>query len=132
MNRLNLNDSLINSHLLSPTAGGPLVQLVIGRTEPVAPHRRHSTAQKQVLGPCAVLPPALLQWNVGCHTNITVESLSLFYRLEPRIKVLVLGTGKKGIAVEVQDTDPSSCRRITASRQQRTLGNHAFSLQCVT
>uniref|UniRef100_A0A673GH01 Uncharacterized protein n=1 Tax=Sinocyclocheilus rhinocerous TaxID=307959 RepID=A0A673GH01_9TELE len=81
-------------------SGGPLVQLVIGRTEPVAPHRRHSTAQKQVLGPCAVLPPALLQWNVSV--------LSLFYLLEPRIKVLVLGTGKKGIVVEVQDT-PNAC-----------------------
>uniref|UniRef100_A0A673GKB8 Uncharacterized protein n=1 Tax=Sinocyclocheilus rhinocerous TaxID=307959 RepID=A0A673GKB8_9TELE len=54
-----------------------------------------------VLGPCAVLPP------VGCHTNITVASLSLFYLLEPRI-ILVLGTGKKGIVVEVQDT-PNAC-----------------------
>ncbi|KAF4097188.1 NADH dehydrogenase [ubiquinone] 1 alpha subcomplex assembly factor 3 isoform X4 [Onychostoma macrolepis] len=76
-----------------------------------------------VLGPCAVLPPSILQWNVGCHTDITVESLSLFYLLEPRVEVLVLGTGArterldpsvlrflktKGIAVEVQDT-PNAC-----------------------
>ncbi|XP_043079660.1 NADH dehydrogenase [ubiquinone] 1 alpha subcomplex assembly factor 3 [Puntigrus tetrazona] len=76
-----------------------------------------------VLGPCAVLPPALLQWNVGCHTEISVESLSLFYLLEPRIEVLVLGTGarserldrsvlhflkQKGISLEVQDT-PNAC-----------------------
>ncbi|XP_051549594.1 NADH dehydrogenase [ubiquinone] 1 alpha subcomplex assembly factor 3 [Myxocyprinus asiaticus] len=92
----------------------------------------------KVFGPCAVIPPAILQWNVGCHTDITVESLSLFYLLEPRIEVLVLGTGsrterldpnvlaflkKKGIAVEIQDT-PNACatfnflsseRRITAA-----------------
>ncbi|GAA6086396.1 NADH dehydrogenase [ubiquinone] 1 alpha subcomplex assembly factor 3 isoform X1 [Tachysurus ichikawai] len=92
----------------------------------------------KVIGPCAVVPPAILQWNVGSHEDITVESLSLFYLLEPRIEVLVLGTGarterldpnvlsfirKKGIAVEVQDT-PNACatfnfltseRRITAA-----------------
>ncbi|KAF4093492.1 hypothetical protein AMELA_G00002720 [Ameiurus melas] len=92
----------------------------------------------KVIGPCAVVPPAILQWNVGSHQDITVESLSLFYLLEPRIEVLVLGTGarterldpnvlsfirKKGIAVEVQDT-PNACatfnfltseRRITAA-----------------
>uniref|UniRef100_A0A671LY59 NADH dehydrogenase [ubiquinone] 1 alpha subcomplex assembly factor 3 n=1 Tax=Sinocyclocheilus anshuiensis TaxID=1608454 RepID=A0A671LY59_9TELE len=79
----------------------------------------------RLLGPCAVLPPAVLQWNVGHHTDITVESLSLFYLLEPRIEILVLGTGarterldpnvldflkKKGIAVEVQDTVNTSLR----------------------
>uniref|UniRef100_A0A672PY10 Uncharacterized protein n=1 Tax=Sinocyclocheilus grahami TaxID=75366 RepID=A0A672PY10_SINGR len=50
---------------------------------------------RECVGVCVLL-------QVGCHTNITVESLSLFYLLEPHIKVL--GTGKKGIAVEVQDT----------------------------
>ncbi|XP_062842812.1 NADH dehydrogenase [ubiquinone] 1 alpha subcomplex assembly factor 3 [Trichomycterus rosablanca] len=92
----------------------------------------------RVIGPCAVVPPAILQWNVGSHTDITVESLSLFYLMEPRIEVLVLGTGarterldpdvlafmrRKGIAMEVQDT-PNACatfnfltseRRITAA-----------------
>ncbi|XP_017580560.1 NADH dehydrogenase [ubiquinone] 1 alpha subcomplex assembly factor 3 isoform X1 [Pygocentrus nattereri] len=92
----------------------------------------------RVIGPCAVVPPAILQWNVGSYKDITVESLSLFYLLEPRIEVLVLGTGArterldpnvlaflrtKGIAVEVQDT-PNACatfnflsseRRITAA-----------------
>ncbi|KAM9443678.1 NADH dehydrogenase [ubiquinone] 1 alpha subcomplex assembly factor 3 [Clarias gariepinus] len=92
----------------------------------------------KVIGPCAVVPPAVLQWNVGSHEDITVESLSLFYLLQPGVEVLVLGTGarterldpnvlsfirKKGIAVEVQDT-PNACatfnfliseRRITAA-----------------
>ncbi|KAM9361178.1 NADH dehydrogenase [ubiquinone] 1 alpha subcomplex assembly factor 3 [Symphorus nematophorus] len=92
----------------------------------------------RVFGPCAVLPPAILQWNVGSYKDITEESVSLFHMLEPRIEILVLGTGarverinpsvlallkKKGIAVEVQDT-PNACatfnfltseRRVTAA-----------------
>ncbi|KAJ7406855.1 NADH dehydrogenase [ubiquinone] 1 alpha subcomplex assembly factor 3 [Willisornis vidua] len=72
-----------------------------------------------VVGPCAVLPRSILQWNVGSHRDISHESLSLFRLLEPRIEILVLGTGDRverlppamlkqmracGIAVEVQDT----------------------------
>ncbi|XP_053724022.1 NADH dehydrogenase [ubiquinone] 1 alpha subcomplex assembly factor 3 isoform X1 [Synchiropus splendidus] len=39
----------------------------------------------RVFGPCAVLPPAILQWNVGSHHDITEESVSLFHMLVPRI-----------------------------------------------
>ncbi|KAJ7317119.1 hypothetical protein JRQ81_003281 [Phrynocephalus forsythii] len=77
----------------------------------------------KVMGPCAVLPRAILQWNVGTHKDITAESLSLFRLLRPQIEILVLGTGTKverldpavlklmrqcGIAVEIQDT-PNAC-----------------------
>ncbi|XP_072521907.1 NADH dehydrogenase [ubiquinone] 1 alpha subcomplex assembly factor 3 [Salminus brasiliensis] len=73
----------------------------------------------KVIGPCAVIPPAILQWNVGSFKDITLDSLALFYLLEPQIEILVLGTGahterldpnvlsflrKKGVAVEIQDT----------------------------
>ncbi|KAM6062422.1 NADH dehydrogenase [ubiquinone] 1 alpha subcomplex assembly factor 3 [Chlamydotis macqueenii] len=76
-----------------------------------------------VVGPCAILPRAILQWNVGSYRDISHESLSLFRLLEPRIEILVLGTGDRverlhptvlkqmrecGIAVEVQDT-PNAC-----------------------
>ncbi|KAM7422614.1 hypothetical protein PAMA_010583 [Pampus argenteus] len=80
----------------------------------------------KVFGPCALLPPAILQWNVGSYKDITEESVSLFHMLEPRIEIIVLGTGarleqinpsvlallrSKGIAVEVQDTVKySHCR----------------------
>ncbi|KAM8799579.1 NADH dehydrogenase [ubiquinone] 1 alpha subcomplex assembly factor 3 [Eudromia elegans] len=72
-----------------------------------------------IVGPCAILPRAILQWNVGSYRDISHESLSLFRLLEPRIEILVLGTGDRverlhpallrhmragGIAVEVQDT----------------------------
>ncbi|XP_064523450.1 NADH dehydrogenase [ubiquinone] 1 alpha subcomplex assembly factor 3 isoform X2 [Pseudopipra pipra] len=76
-----------------------------------------------VVGPCAVLPRSILQWNVGSHRDVSHESLSLFRLLEPHIEILVLGTGDRverlhsgmlkqmrecGIAVEVQDT-PNAC-----------------------
>ncbi|XP_035193593.1 NADH dehydrogenase [ubiquinone] 1 alpha subcomplex assembly factor 3, partial [Oxyura jamaicensis] len=76
-----------------------------------------------VVGPCAVLSRAILQWNVGSFQDISFQSLALFRLLEPPIEILVLGTGDRverlhpavlkqmracGIAVEVQDT-PNAC-----------------------
>ncbi|XP_045846614.1 NADH dehydrogenase [ubiquinone] 1 alpha subcomplex assembly factor 3 [Meles meles] len=77
----------------------------------------------RVFGPCALLPQSVVQWNVGSHRDITEESFSLFWLLEPRIEIVVVGTGdrterlqpqvlqalrQRGIAVEVQDT-PNAC-----------------------
>lgn len=77
----------------------------------------------RVHGPCALLPHSVVQWNVGSHQDITEESFSLFWMLEPRIEIVVVGTGdrterlqsqvlramrQRGIAVEVQDT-PNAC-----------------------
>ncbi|XP_025908398.1 NADH dehydrogenase [ubiquinone] 1 alpha subcomplex assembly factor 3 [Nothoprocta perdicaria] len=82
-------------------------------------NRGFAVSGSLVVGPCAVLPRAILQWNVGSHWDISSESLALFRLLEPRIEILVLGTGDRverlhpalmkhmracGIAVEVQDT----------------------------
>ncbi|KAG7244572.1 hypothetical protein INR49_029591 [Caranx melampygus] len=87
----------------------------------------------KVFGPCAVLPPAILQWNVGSYKDITEESVSLFHMLEPRIEILVLGTGarleridpsvltllkRKGISVEVQDT-PNACATFNFLTSER-------------
>ncbi|XP_067361876.1 NADH dehydrogenase [ubiquinone] 1 alpha subcomplex assembly factor 3 isoform X2 [Channa argus] len=89
----------------------------------------------KVFGPCAVLPPAILQWNVGTYKDITEESVSLFHMLEPRIEILVLGTGawlerinpsvltllrSKGIAVEVQDT-PNACATFNFLTSERRM-----------
>ncbi|XP_066473490.1 NADH dehydrogenase [ubiquinone] 1 alpha subcomplex assembly factor 3 [Tiliqua scincoides] len=92
-----------------------------------------------IVGPCAVLPRAILQWNVGTYKDITAESLSLFRLLEPRIEILVLGTGNRverldpavlklmrqcGIAVEVQDT-PNACATfnfLTSERRMTAAG----------
>ncbi|XP_048347633.1 NADH dehydrogenase [ubiquinone] 1 alpha subcomplex assembly factor 3 [Sphaerodactylus townsendi] len=87
----------------------------------------------KVVGPCAVLPRAILQWNVGTYKDITAESLSLFRLLEPRIEIVVVGTGDKverldptvlklmrqcGIAVEVQDT-PNACATFNFLTSER-------------
>ncbi|PKK26453.1 NADH dehydrogenase (ubiquinone) complex I, assembly factor 3 [Columba livia] len=67
--------------------------------------------------------PVVRLCRVGSYKDITHDSLSLFRLLEPRIEILVLGTGDRverlppavlkqmrvcGIAVEVQDT-PNAC-----------------------
>ncbi|XP_029906617.1 NADH dehydrogenase [ubiquinone] 1 alpha subcomplex assembly factor 3 [Myripristis murdjan] len=89
----------------------------------------------RVFGPCAVLPPAILQWNVGSYEDITEESVSLFHMIEPRIEILVLGTGarverinpqvltllkRKGISVEVQDT-PNACATFNFLASERRM-----------
>ncbi|TNM88870.1 hypothetical protein fugu_005124 [Takifugu bimaculatus] len=105
----------------------------------------------RVFGPCALLPPAILQWKVGTYKDITEESLSLFHMLEPKIEILVLGTGakverinptvlamlkKKGIAVEIQDT-PNACatfnfltseRRVAGCSPDPPAGQHGAGL----
>ncbi|XP_056357776.1 NADH dehydrogenase [ubiquinone] 1 alpha subcomplex assembly factor 3 isoform X2 [Oenanthe melanoleuca] len=88
-----------------------------------------------VVGPCAVLPRSILQWNVGSHRDISHESLSLFRLLEPQIEILVLGTGDRverlhpatlkqmrdcGIAVEVQDT-ANACATFNFLMNERRL-----------
>uniref|UniRef100_A0A670JC61 NADH dehydrogenase [ubiquinone] 1 alpha subcomplex assembly factor 3 n=1 Tax=Podarcis muralis TaxID=64176 RepID=A0A670JC61_PODMU len=82
---------------------------------------------------------ARLSQQVGTHKDITAESLVLFRLLEPRIEILVLGTGSKverldptvlklmrqcGIAVEVQDT-PNACATfnfLTSERRMTAAG----------
>ncbi|XP_013861838.1 NADH dehydrogenase [ubiquinone] 1 alpha subcomplex assembly factor 3 [Austrofundulus limnaeus] len=89
----------------------------------------------QVFGPCALLLPAILQWNVSSHEDITEESVSLFHMIEPTFEILVLGTGarieqikpsvlallrRKGIAVEVLDT-PNACATFNFLNSERRL-----------
>ncbi|XP_008103649.1 NADH dehydrogenase [ubiquinone] 1 alpha subcomplex assembly factor 3 [Anolis carolinensis] len=97
--------------------------------------RGFTISGNKIVGPCAILPRAILQWNVGTHTDITAESLTLFRLLEPRIEILVLGTGDKvqrldpavlklmrqcGIAVEIQDT-PNACATFNFLTSERRL-----------
>ncbi|XP_053576776.1 NADH dehydrogenase [ubiquinone] 1 alpha subcomplex assembly factor 3 isoform X2 [Bombina bombina] len=89
----------------------------------------------RVIGPCAIIPKAILQWKVGSYRDITLESLALFHLLVPRIEILVLGTGdrverldpnilkfmrQKGLAVEVQDT-ANACATFNFLTSERRL-----------
>ncbi|GBL80903.1 NADH dehydrogenase [ubiquinone] 1 alpha subcomplex assembly factor 3 [Araneus ventricosus] len=48
-----------------------------------------------VIGPVAAFPRTVLQWNVPSVEYMTVESLSLFAVLEPKLDIFILGTGDK-------------------------------------
>ncbi|XP_032892818.1 NADH dehydrogenase [ubiquinone] 1 alpha subcomplex assembly factor 3 [Amblyraja radiata] len=87
----------------------------------------------RVMGPCAVIPQALLQWNVGSYRDVSVDSLALFYLLEPKIEILVLGLGdrvhwldpnlltfmrSKGIGLEILDT-PNACATFNFLTSER-------------
>ncbi|XP_065789823.1 NADH dehydrogenase [ubiquinone] 1 alpha subcomplex assembly factor 3 isoform X2 [Muntiacus reevesi] len=102
----------------------------------------------RVFGPCALLPQSVVQWNVGSYQDITEESFSLFWMLEPRIEIVVVGTGdrterlqphvlramrQRGIAVE-----PNACAtfnflchegRVTGAALIPPLGGTALTSQ---
>lgn len=45
------------------------------------------------VGPIAIFPKTVLHWNVNTASDISPESLSLFALLEPKLDILVFGTG---------------------------------------
>ncbi|KAG8127920.1 hypothetical protein E2320_014797 [Naja naja] len=135
------------NHRLTPSDDEQLQKTTLHRLERESPNIMFienytnygfSINGNTVVGPCAILPQAILQWNVGTYKDIIPDSLTLFYMLEPKIEIVVLGTGAKverldpsilkclqqrGIAVEVQST-PNACatfnflvseRRVTAA-----------------
>ncbi|XP_028855005.1 NADH dehydrogenase [ubiquinone] 1 alpha subcomplex assembly factor 3 [Denticeps clupeoides] len=137
-----IRPSLARAHRLSPTDDEMYQRTTVSvmQKEPGGGILIHSYSPQgfnidgnRVYGPCAVLPSAILQWNVGSCNDITAASLTLFYMIEPRIEVLVLGTGgrverinpetiaflrKKGIAVEIQDT-PNACATFNFLSSER-------------
>lgn len=50
-----------------------------------------------VLGPMAIFPRTVLSWNISHYEEINDKTLSLFTVLEPKIDVLVVGTGDQPI-----------------------------------
>ena len=46
-----------------------------------------------VLGPMAIFPRTVFSWNINTVQDINEESLSLFFALEPKLDLLVLGIG---------------------------------------
>ncbi|XP_068248094.1 NADH dehydrogenase [ubiquinone] 1 alpha subcomplex assembly factor 3 [Palaemon carinicauda] len=49
-----------------------------------------------VIGPIALFPKSVLSWRVRNENDITEDSLSLFYLLEPKLDILVIGVGDRG------------------------------------
>ncbi|CAG2053434.1 unnamed protein product [Timema podura] len=46
-----------------------------------------------IIGPMVIFPRSVLSWNVSGPEDINTDSLSLFFVLEPKIDILVLGIG---------------------------------------
>ncbi|XP_066967044.1 NADH dehydrogenase [ubiquinone] 1 alpha subcomplex assembly factor 3 [Macrobrachium rosenbergii] len=53
-----------------------------------------------VVGPMAIFPKSVLSWRVRDENDITEDSLSLFYILEPKLDILIIGVGDRGIALK--------------------------------
>jgi NADH dehydrogenase [ubiquinone] 1 alpha subcomplex assembly factor 3 len=53
-----------------------------------------------MIGPIAAFPRTVFQWDVSSVLDITEESLSLFWLLEPKIDVLVIGVGDHGLNID--------------------------------
>lgn len=66
------------------------------------------------VGPLAAFPRTILQWNINSVEEITPESLSLFCLLEPKLDILVLGTGDKKVFPSKSSLDYLKSNKIVA------------------
>lgn len=82
-------------------------------------HKGFVINDKRIYGSAALLPGLSLKWGVRSMEEMTPESLSLFCKFQPSLKILVLGCGDtiqqvdpavhaylraNGVSLEVQDT----------------------------
>lgn len=51
----------------------------------------------KIIGPIAIFPRTILSWNINTTDQINVESLRLFCVLEPKIDILIIGTGDEEV-----------------------------------
>jgi NADH dehydrogenase [ubiquinone] 1 alpha subcomplex assembly factor 3 len=52
------------------------------------------------IGPVAIFPRTVFQWDVNSIHDINEESLSLFWLIEPKIDILVIGVGDRGLELD--------------------------------
>ena len=55
----------------------------------------------KAMGPIVIFPKTIYSWNVEDHNEINEKSLSLFNLLDPKIDILIIGTGD-----QYSKTDP--------------------------
>lgn len=93
---------------------------------------------KRCAGPIAVLPDLAVKWkHVQTLADVTVESLMLFVVAEPKIDILILGTGSrtefvspelraqlkaKGIVVEAMASDKALATFNILAEEARNVG----------
>uniref|UniRef100_A0A183CIQ1 NADH dehydrogenase [ubiquinone] 1 alpha subcomplex assembly factor 3 n=1 Tax=Globodera pallida TaxID=36090 RepID=A0A183CIQ1_GLOPA len=66
-----------------------------------------------LLGPVAIFPKTALSWRVPSPDDITPESLELFFLLQPKLDVLVIGVGDQ------KDIDSVRNRIVPALKKER-------------
>ncbi|XP_055856104.1 NADH dehydrogenase [ubiquinone] 1 alpha subcomplex assembly factor 3 [Episyrphus balteatus] len=54
-----------------------------------------------IVGPMAIFPRSVLSWNISSFEEINEDSLSIFYTLEPKIDVLVIGIGDQKVTPQL-------------------------------
>lgn len=55
----------------------------------------------KIIGPMAIFPRSILGWNVDNINHIDEHSLRLFLMLEPKIDILVIGTGSENVTPDL-------------------------------
>lgn len=66
-----------------------------------------------MVGPMALFPRSVLSWDVPNADHIHEESLSLFFLLQPKVDILVLGIGDE------QLTRDNAFRILTLTRNRK-------------
>jgi len=66
-------------------------------------------------GPIAIFPKTVLSWRVPSPAEITPQSLELFFVLQPKLDILIVGVGEK------RNVDPVRAR-IAAAISNRRIG----------
>lgn len=54
-----------------------------------------------IIGPMVIFPRTVLSWNVASVDDINEQSLQLLLALEPKLELLIIGTGDVGITPEL-------------------------------
>lgn len=52
------------------------------------------------VGPVAIFPRTVFQWDVNSIHDINEESLSLFWLVEPKVDILIIGVGDRGLELD--------------------------------
>lgn len=53
-----------------------------------------------VVGPVAVFPRTIFQWDVNSVSDISEEALSLFWMVVPKLELLIIGVGDQGLDID--------------------------------
>jgi len=92
--------------------------------------------QMSIAGSIGIVNKVAFRWNVTDAKDITLESLSFFLMLHPKIDLIVIGTGEKlvriprevtmalrnvGVGVEIQSTK-HACGTFNLLREHRPAG----------